>query len=331
MFTPTPIAHWQVRGEEVDITGWPQSEEHPYFPEGSRDKRLLHCPDPAPQPWLIAGHPYLFKKSRNVYPDQFWAEVVASRLARLTRVPVPPAYAAKDSEARECAALIEWFWGYPNSSPQGFLSGGLFMQTLIADFDHKRGTQHNFESIQLLSRFFSNPSNRAGVPRLQTGWLDDWARMLTFDALIGNTDRHQENWGFVFTRNNDGSISFALSPAFDNGTSLGHERPPSQFARFRQNKELQRYIQRGRHHLKWQLHDKKSCGHLELLQKILQQSPATRTAMLSVLDFDPAALHHAILPLCDMTLTVRLTPRRARFMENLLLARQNRLREALQA
>jgi hypothetical protein len=34
-----------------------------------------------------------------------------------------------------------------------------------------------------------------------------------FDALIGNTDRHHENWGLI---NNE-----RLSPLYDNGISLG--------------------------------------------------------------------------------------------------------------
>jgi hypothetical protein len=29
------------------------------------------------------------------------------------------------------------------------------------------------------------------------GWLELWVKMFTFDALIGNTDRHQNNWGII--------------------------------------------------------------------------------------------------------------------------------------
>ncbi|HWL64250.1 MAG TPA: hypothetical protein VNQ32_15750 [Steroidobacteraceae bacterium] len=120
-----PAGHWQVPGEEIDVTNWPADEEHPTYPEGSRDKQLLRCPDPAPHPWLVPGHRYLFKKSRRVYPDQFWAEVVASRLGGLAQVPVPPAYAGWNESTGECAAVIEWFYDYPGSSPQGFVSGGM--------------------------------------------------------------------------------------------------------------------------------------------------------------------------------------------------------------
>jgi hypothetical protein len=320
------LAHWQAPGDELDIAAWPEDEEHPFFPEGSRDKRLLRCPAPAPQPWLVVGHRYLFKKSRAVYPEQFWAEVVASRLGRITGVPVPPAYGAWDSRNGECAALIEWFWGYPDSSSQGFVSGGLFMKAMIKDFDHERGTQHNFTHVERLCHVLQD------APQLEfdSDWLLIWARMLTFDALIGNTDRHQENWGFVLTRQpGQPAGRFELSPAFDNGTSLGHERQAAHFTRFGEPAYLQRYIGKGHHHLKWQINDPRQCGHAELLLKIVEKAPQCRPVMLSVLQFAPEQLDDAVMPLCGMVLPARLSTERARFMLTLLKARRERLLEAL--
>lgn len=288
---------------------------------------------PAPRPWLVAGHRYLFKKSRPVYPEQFWAEIVASRLSSLTGVAVPPAYAAWDSRNNECAALIEWFWGYPGGPVQHFLSGGLFMKAMIQDFDHKKGTQHNFSHIQGLCRVFAQtPKSRENEVLLAENWLATWARMLTFDALIGNTDRHQENWGFIGTKGQSGApLRFELSPAFDNGTSLGHERPPAHFARFQQPAYCRLYIRKGRHHLRWQIGDAKSCGHVELLLKILEQAPECRPAMLAVLKFDHAALDQAITPLCDLAVPLPLSRERAQFILTLLKARQCNLLESLEA
>jgi hypothetical protein len=45
---------------------------------------------------------------------------------------------------------------------------------------------------------------------------------LVFDALVGNTDRHHENWGVVV--NNEGvSATFRLGPSFDHASSLGRD------------------------------------------------------------------------------------------------------------
>jgi hypothetical protein len=56
-----------------------------------------------------------------------------------------------------------------------------------------------------------------------------WAKALTFDALIGNTDRHQDNWGIIITRQTEAPNKIKkmrISPVFDNGTSMGHEISP---------------------------------------------------------------------------------------------------------
>jgi hypothetical protein len=44
---------------------------------------------------------------------------------------------------------------------------------------------------------------------------------LVFDALVGNTDRHHENWGVVVMTDEYGDTSFSLAPTFDHASSLG--------------------------------------------------------------------------------------------------------------
>jgi hypothetical protein len=56
---------------------------------------------------------------------------------------------------------------------------------------------------------------------------------LVFDTLIGNTDRHHENWGLLATQN-EGRVITWLSPTFDHASSLGcHEAEDNKVARLR--------------------------------------------------------------------------------------------------
>ncbi|WP_371366359.1 hypothetical protein SRRS_07500 [Sporomusa rhizae] len=48
------------------------------------------------------------------------------------------------------------------------------------------------------------------------GLLQDLLRMLIFDYLIGNTDRHQNNWAIIKT----GTGTYKFSPLYDNSSSL---------------------------------------------------------------------------------------------------------------
>ncbi|MHB1163969.1 MAG: hypothetical protein ACYC3K_01885 [Candidatus Nanopelagicales bacterium] len=48
--------------------------------------------------------------------------------------------------------------------------------------------------------------------------IESFAGCLAFDALIGNTDRHHENWAVIRT-------SGLLAPAYDHAASLGFDVP----------------------------------------------------------------------------------------------------------
>ena len=48
------------------------------------------------------------------------------------------------------------------------------------------------------------------------------AEYLLLDAVIGNVDRHHENWG-ILGKDVDGSVKGRLAPTFDHASSLGRE------------------------------------------------------------------------------------------------------------
>lgn len=50
--------------------------------------------------------------------------------------------------------------------------------------------------------------------------LQDFAKVLAFDAWIGNADRHQENWGFITSKRGE---SPRLAPMYDPAACLGVE------------------------------------------------------------------------------------------------------------
>jgi hypothetical protein len=103
-----------------------------------------------------------------------------------------------------------------NPAPERFVHGVDYLKRVIPDFDFKTGRQHNFRTVLAILRLVHRTRN------LQMPLLF-WARTLTFDSLIGNTDRHQENWGLLWSTAVDGRRP-RFAPAFDNGTSLGHEQ-----------------------------------------------------------------------------------------------------------
>lgn len=73
---------------------------------------------------------------------------------------------------------------------------------------------------------------------------------LVLDALVGNTDRHHENWGvLVEQREQDGvppEFFLRLAPTYDHASSLGRELTDETRERYLHEGAMERYIWKGR-------------------------------------------------------------------------------------
>jgi hypothetical protein len=307
----------KIQATAFDVASWEVDAEFGVFPQGARAKDAVFAPNPPPEPVIIPGRRYLFKRSREIYPDQFWGEVIAYRVGCLLGVEVPPAFAAWNSNTGICAALIEWFYV---DGQETFMWGGEFLQKLRPEFDRNKGCQHNVKDNTRLMRLMSLGLSHRKI--FKTDWQQWWVDALLFDALIGNTDRHQDNWGFVFRPD-----SFRLSPLFDNGTSLGHERLTEKVARW-SNIDLDRYINKGYHHLKWSLDEQVPInGHLNLLRKVLSEWPQTCQTAKQRLDFSEKELAETFDDLTALDVPVCFSLERRSFILRLLRRRHELLKE----
>lgn len=299
---------------------WRPDEEFAVYPEGARDKSLLYSPDPAAHDFLVPNHRYLFKHSNSRYPDQFWTEIIAYRIGCMLGVAVPPAFVAWDSSSGVCGALIEWFLDYPDGPDERYVPGGDYMTRMIPGYERKKGRQHNFEHITALMIALTRTGKFADE------WHRWWCDTLLFDALIGNTDRHQDNWGLLLTA--DGKARMA--PVFDNGTSLGHEIFPHKMAAFYEPGRLAHYINRGTHHLRWHIADQRPGGHAALIARLYVRSPDLREHVKKRLaSFNMEAMGAIISGMTEFDIPIPLSPVRAEFVRRLTEARYQTLVDAL--
>lgn len=306
------------RAELIDVSGWTEDEAYATYPEGARSKRAYFPAGDFPS-FILPGRRYLLKRSDKRYPDQFWGEVVAAYVGNMLGVPVPPAYPAIDSRRDLAGALIEWFY---QDSDASFVPAGNFMQQAIENFDRQRGTQHNFWAARAICKALQ----RLGA--LQGDWLGAWADALTFDALIGNTDRHQDNWGFLFVVKAD-SVTTSLAPWYDNGTSLGHERWPAHTAHW-QEADFERYVRKGKHHLRWTVDSPAGCGFFEMPIRLVELDAGLKGRMQTVIDrLDFSRLEGFLAECRALPHPVPLTDWRCRFMIRLIKLRRDFLLQAL--
>jgi hypothetical protein len=222
--------------------------------------------------------------------------------------------------------LIEWFY---RDGAELFALGGDFMQMLRPDFDRERGTQHNLQDVERLMRALVHTG------ALKQNWRQWWAEALLFDALIGNSDRHQDNWGLIFDavgREPPLMPPCRLAPLFDNGTSLGHERFPDRVAGWDEAR-LDQYVENGTHHIKSSIGPASVQGHLALLRHVLDDwaQHIDLDLLRRRLDFSPDDLNLCVADLVHLPVPVPLSAERMRFVARLLHRRHALLKDLLNA
>lgn len=319
----------QRANQIVDISNWPVHEEYEVFPVGARDKSLRICPaDTAPE-FCIPNHKYLFKEAiksakdprKDRHPDQYWAEVIAYKIGGLMGLSIPPAFVAINSDTGEPGTIIEWFTGYDPNVKERFAPGGDYMQASIKGYDRDKGRQHNLTTIMTFSRALSQHAS------LSHNWKEYWGMCLCFDALIGNTDRHQENWGVIWE---DSTNSVRLTPFFDNGTSLGHELFQDRITQcLTDDNMLNAYIRRGRHHMKWHIDDNKRLPLIDGVAKYCEKYPNVAPLLAKHLSWNDDELETILNELTTFTIKSPLTTERAAFIHKLTCFRKELLLEVI--
>jgi hypothetical protein len=309
-----------IQQATIDIAMWSPDTDYGVFPEGARPKGSAIAPTPAPDPVLVAGKRYLFKRSRKEYPDQFWAEVVAYRVGCLVGVQVPKTFVAWNSFTGHCGALIEWFY---LEGQERLVLAGDFLQQMDPSFDRRRGGSHNMLQNELLLRTLVHRRTLLG------NWRQWWADAIAFDALIGNTDRHQDNWGFIFPQRMPSLNQCWLAPYFDNGTGLGHERFPERVAGW-SDQRLEEYIDKGTHHVRWPQDGVTERRHLAVLERMLKHWPATKASIAHrFLSVTAENLSRAIVGLKYYQLPTPMSEQRLDFTLRLLVRRLEKVQDIL--
>jgi hypothetical protein len=186
--------------EFVDLTKWVPAEDEP---AGENEKRWFVAPD---------GTHWIFKRNRpERSPNEHASELVASKVAKFLGIPAAEVRLAKISGEIGCISRDV------KSNPRNQLdSASLFIAEHAQDFDPKArdSSGHSLENIALVLADVSPPIGYEDAKLTAVGWF---AGYLIFDALIGNQDRHSENWGLELDLNS----TFHLAPSYDHATSLG--------------------------------------------------------------------------------------------------------------
>ncbi|WP_425154200.1 HipA domain-containing protein [Candidatus Palauibacter sp.] len=186
------------------------------------------------------GPAWLFKyPQRNT--GQHWAEKIAAEIAQALDI-------------RHARVELAEFDGKLGSVSESFalrgaelVHGNQILAWTVEGYDRSvrfGQTNHSFCNIWTsFERIF----------REQTAAEDNrttFAGYVLLDALIGNTDRHHENWGLLRWRDGD-EWRGVLAPSFDHASSFGRELLDDRRALLLNEKRVGWYSERGRGGIYW--------------------------------------------------------------------------------
>jgi len=138
-----------------------------------------------------------------------------------------------------------------------------------------------------------------------------------------------KNWGVLWRADEEGNFAPKFAPAFDNGTSLAHEIMETRIDNFRTHEDVEKYINRCRHHMKWQRKDDRKCGHFESIEKVTNYKPSTLDPVRNLLGLDFAPVYSRIKGLTAVKVPVPLSEARADLICRMVAQRIQKFQKVL--
>lgn len=248
----------------INISNWNlQHWNKPH--KGSRPNDIYENPE--------TGDLFYFKQSKSVFPTEIWSEVIASKIGQLLGL-----------------NLLDYNIGYTNQLV------GCISKSMVA----KNRGEELYHGVDILNDYipefkitskpkctFQNWESISCNKPIFKDFLFSFIDIIFFDAIVGNTDRHTENWAFIrgFNIGNnvkvkleirplkflfslfkfklakrtkgqihlDISQSFKFAPIYDSGSCLGREILNRKIPNLLNNKEgILRYINKGSSEINWE-------------------------------------------------------------------------------
>ena len=220
---------------------------------GSKDKFWYRRPGTNEVDWLF--------KYPQANTGQHWAEKVAAEVAGSLGIFHAVVELAVLQNAR--GSVTESFARDGRELFHGnqALGGAVLGYDARATFRH---SSHTLANIFLaIDRTFTTPE---GARRAKLRM----AEYVVLDALIGNTDRHHENWGILRKQTGERWIG-SLAPSFDHASSLGRELLDEKRARMLADHRVGVYSEKGHGGIYRTKEETRGPSPLDLVRHVVQE------------------------------------------------------------
>lgn len=225
-----------------------------------------------PNTWI----PYIAKVARKWYPNESITEHLHNRLGYTLGVTVANSRLAVDDEFGRLRFLSEYFLRPDERLEHGAeIYAGYIDPETVENIEKDRRTVRNYFTFQFTECAMQN---RFGHGKLSESIMVELVKMLCFDAITGNNDRHIYNWGVICHVKGERAPRF--SPVYDSARGLFWNESEVRLARFQENTtdgvmNLEKYVQGSMPRIGWE--GVQNPNHFELARLMYQNRPEFRS------------------------------------------------------
>lgn len=264
---------------------------------------------------------YIAKVGSKHYPNQSVTEHLLTRIGQTLGLAIASSCLMWVRE--QLRFLGEYFLREDESLIHG---AEIFAGCIAEDSEFLRQVEEMDMAKEIFTLQVVETAVRSRFPAQADAILQDFARLLAFDAVVGNNDRHFFNWGVI--THVSGARPTRLAPAFDTARALFWNTDEAVLATFDRKHELDRFLDRYvlQCYPKTAWEGIKSPNHFELVRKIVEERPSYREAMARLNTTD---LPEKVQALLDGEFDGLVSARRKRFIVSCIRKRLAHYNEAV--
>lgn len=172
------------------------------------------------------------------------------------------------------------------------------------------------KDIKQRKKYYTISNIKSVLDEINQDLFQGFIRIMIFDALIGEQDRHEENWGIIEKNN-----KYFISPLYDNGDSLLREfKNITNLNKYKDGiKDFDAYIKRSKT-LIYKEDNNKRYGHFELIEYLYNKFPKLVTPEINKLQI---LTDKAIEKIVEKTPNELLTNEHKKYIIQYLIKRRN--------